>query len=131
MCQVWSTSGHTNVHGVPHNMLEILQNDLRSNTGADSTTRYRTRNTRHLNSSACYNESVEVTNKMQPCTRIYYSKGCRRLNMFRAAYRSSSGAPNCICSIWFIYTCGGRPLFRLSGKWIRYLDLINTNSQDT
>jgi len=23
--------------------------------------------------------------------------------MFRAAYRSSSGAPNCICSLWFIY----------------------------
>ena len=23
--------------------------------------------------------------------------------MFRAEYRSSSGAPNCICSLWFIY----------------------------
>jgi hypothetical protein len=23
--------------------------------------------------------------------------------MFRAAYRSSSGALNCICSLWFIY----------------------------
>jgi len=30
--------------------------------------------------------------------------------MFRAAYRSSSGAPNCICSLWFIYTCGDQPL---------------------
>jgi len=26
--------------------------------------------------------------------------------MFRAAYRSSSGALNCICSLWFIYTSG-------------------------
>jgi len=38
--------------------------------------------------------------------------------MFRAAYRSSSGALNCICSLWFIYTCGARLLSRLSGKWM-------------
>jgi hypothetical protein len=56
------------------------------------------------------------TNKMQLCTRIYYSKVYWRLNMFRAAHRSSSGAPNCICSLWFIYTCGDQPLSRLSGK---------------
>ena len=48
--------------------------------------------------------------------RIYYSKVYRRLNMFRAAYRSSSGALNCICSLWFIYPCGDRLLSRLSGK---------------
>jgi len=30
--------------------------------------------------------------------------------MFRAAHRSSSGALNCICSLWFIYKCGDRPL---------------------
>ena len=36
--------------------------------------------------------------------------------MFRAAHRSSSGALNCICSLWFIYTCGDRSLSRLSGK---------------
>jgi len=36
--------------------------------------------------------SVEITNKMQPCNRIYYSTVHWRLNMFRAAYRSSSGA---------------------------------------
>jgi len=35
--------------------------------------------------------------------------------MFRAAHRSSSGALNCICSLWFIYMCGDRPLSRLSG----------------
>jgi hypothetical protein len=36
--------------------------------------------------------------------------------MFRAAYRLSSGAPNCICSLWFIYPCGDRPLSRLGGN---------------
>jgi len=35
--------------------------------------------------------------------------------MFRAAHRSSSGALNCICSLWFIYPCGDRPLPRLNG----------------
>ena len=34
---------------------------------------------------------VEITNKMQPCVRIYYSTVHWRLNMFRAAYRSASG----------------------------------------
>ena len=34
--------------------------------------------------------------------------------MFRAAHRSSPGALNCICSLWFIYPCGDRPLSRLS-----------------
>ena len=37
-------------------------------------------------------DSVEITNKMQPCNRIYYSTVHWRLNMFRSAYRSSSGA---------------------------------------
>jgi hypothetical protein len=36
--------------------------------------------------------------------------------MFRAAYRSSSGAPNCICSLWLIYTCGDRLLSMLGGN---------------
>jgi len=35
---------------------------------------------------------TEITNKMQPCTRIYYSKVYQLLNMFRATHRSSSGA---------------------------------------
>jgi len=38
--------------------------------------------------------------------------------MFRTAHRSSSGALNCICCLWFIYPCDDRPLPRLSGKWI-------------
>jgi hypothetical protein len=36
--------------------------------------------------------SAEITNKMQPYNRIYYSTVHWRLNMFRAAYRSSLGA---------------------------------------
>jgi hypothetical protein len=55
---------------------------------------------------------------MQPCNRIYYSKIYWILNMFRAAHCSSSGAPNCICSLLFIYTCGDRPLSRLNGNSI-------------
>jgi len=46
---------------------------------------------------------------MQLGNRIYYSIVYWRLNMFRAAHRSSSGALNLICSLWFI-------LSRLSGK---------------
>jgi len=33
--------------------------------------------------------------------------------MFQAAHRSSSGVLNCVCSLWFIYPCGDRPLPRL------------------
>jgi hypothetical protein len=54
------------------------------------------------------------TNKMQFCNRIYYSKVYWRLNMFRAAHRSSPGALNCKCSLCFIYPCGDRPLPRLN-----------------
>ena len=35
-----------------------------------------------------YCESVQITNKLQTCNQIYYSKIYWRLNMFRAAYRS-------------------------------------------
>jgi hypothetical protein len=69
------------------------------------------------------------TNKMQLCNIIYYSRVYWRLNMFRAAHRSSSGALNCICSLWFIYQCGDRPLSRLSGKWSHFpLSLDNDRS---
>jgi len=33
--------------------------------------------------------------------------------MFRAAHRSSSGALNCICNLWFICSYGDRPLSSL------------------
>jgi len=55
---------------------------------------------------------------MQLCNRIYYFKVYWRLNMFRAAHRSSSGALNCIFSLWFIYPCDDLPLSRLSGSYI-------------
>ena len=60
------------------------------------------------------------TNEMQVCNTVYYSKVYWRFNMFRAAHRSSSGALNCIFSLWFIYPCGDRTLSRLSGKWIHF-----------
>jgi hypothetical protein len=44
------------------------------------------------------------------CNRTYYSNVYWRLNMFRAAHCSSPGALNCICSLWFTYTCGDWPL---------------------
>jgi len=53
--------------------------------------------------------------KYQPdaaCNRIYYSKVYWKLNMFRAAHRSSTTALNCTCSLWFIYACGDWPLSR-------------------
>ena len=56
------------------------------------------------------------TNKIELCSRIYYSRVYWRLNMFRAAHRLSSEALNCICSLWVIYPCGDRPLPRLSRK---------------
>ena len=43
------------------------------------------------------------TNQMQLRNRIYYFKVYWRLNIFRAAHRSSSGAVNRVCSLWFIY----------------------------
>jgi hypothetical protein len=67
-------------------------------------------------------ESVEITNKMQPYNRIYYSSAHQKLNMFRAAHRSSSGARNCICSLWFTHTCGDWPLSSLSGKCSKHVE---------
>jgi hypothetical protein len=37
---------------------------------------------------------------VQTCNKIYYSKIYWRLNLFREAYHSLSGAPNCIFSLW-------------------------------
>jgi len=47
--------------------------------------------------------------------------------MFRAAHRSSPGALNCICSLWFICPYGDRPLprqsfFEGSTCFKRYID---------
>jgi len=45
---------------------------------------------------------------MQPYNRIYYSKTYWKLNMFWAAYRSSSGSPNCMYSLWEVSTQAGQ-----------------------
>jgi hypothetical protein len=66
---------------------------------------------------------------MQPCNRIYYFKIYWRLNMFWAAYRSSSGDPNYICSLWFIYPCGDWPTHpgqRSVTIWIYKQEAANT-----
>jgi hypothetical protein len=70
-------------------------------------------------------ESVEISNKMQLCNRMYYPNVYWRLNMFRAAYHSSSGALNCTCSLWFIYACSDLPLSSLSGN-CSHSDLTTT-----
>ena len=44
--------------------------------------------------------------------------------MFRAAHGSSLGSLNCICSFWFIYPCGDRPLSRLSGNGVVALSVV-------
>jgi len=59
--------------------------------------------------------SVEITNKMQPCNRIYYSTTHSRLNMFWAAYRSSSGALT-------VYAASGLHTHVVTGRsqvWVR------------
>jgi hypothetical protein len=48
-----------------------------------------------------YHSLSRNTNKMQLCNRIYF-KVFWRLNMFRPANSSSSGALNCICGLSFI-----------------------------
>jgi hypothetical protein len=73
---------------------------------------------------------------MQSCNRIYYSKMYWRLNTFWAPYGLSSGAPNCICSLWFIYprvVTGCCPGWVGNGSGISTvsIDWISTNSGDT
>jgi len=73
----------------------------------------------HIHGSVYRRWLSRNTNKMQLCNRIYYSKVYWRLKMFRAAYRSSSGALNWICSLWFTYPCGDRPLSSPTQPWQR------------
>jgi hypothetical protein len=79
------------------------------------------------------NDSVDITNKMQPCNRIYYSTVHWRLNMFRAAHRSSSGALTVFAAsglhthvvtgrsqVWVILRCRDPWILNLkTSKWIR------------
>jgi len=50
--------------------------------------------------------------------------------MFREAYRSSSGAPNRICSLWFIYCNKVKDfLYRIYTKSFTLLQYINQRLQ--
>ena len=52
---------------------------------------------------------IERTNKMQPCSRIYYSSVSKLLNMFRTTHRPSSGAQETvIAASGFTYVFGCR-----------------------
>ena len=44
---------------------------------------------------------TEITNKMQPCTRIYYYNVYQLLNMLRAHTAHHQELKNCNCSLWF------------------------------
>jgi hypothetical protein len=58
--------------------------------------------------------SVEIPTRCSFVIEFIIPEFIERLNMFRAAQPSSSGALNCICSLWFICPYGVRPLPRLS-----------------
>ena len=64
--------------------------------------------------------SVEIPTRCSFVIEFMIPEFICRLNMFRVAHRSSSGALNCICSVWFICPYGDRPLSRLSGKFDKY-----------
>jgi hypothetical protein len=58
----------------------------------------------------------EITNKMQPCNSIYYSTVHWRLNMFWAAYRSSSG-------VLTVFAASGLHMHVVTGRsqvWLDY-----------
>jgi hypothetical protein len=57
-------------------------------------------------------KSVEIPTRWSFVIEFIITKFFLRLNMFRAAHRSSSGALNCICSLWFMCPYGDHPLPR-------------------
>jgi len=62
--------------------------------------------------------SVEIPTRCSFVIEFIILKFIEGSTCFDAAHRSSSGALNCICSLWFMCPCGDRPLPRLNGKWI-------------
>ena len=77
---------------------------------------YRLKQTRNITTKTLIFVLVEITNKMQPCNRIYYSTVHWRLNMFRAAYRFSSGAPT-------VFAASGLHTHVVTGRsqvWVGY-----------
>ena len=69
-------------------------------------------------------DSYEITNKMQPCIRIYYSTVHWRHNMFRGAYRSSSGALTVFAASGLHTVCRSRHVESAMNGGI-----INSNTQ--
>ena len=69
--------------------------------------------------------SVKIPTRRNFVIEFIIPKFFYRLNMFPAAHHSSSGALNCICSLWFICPYGDRSLPRLSGHGLRHASFLN------
>jgi hypothetical protein len=54
-------------------------------------------------------DSIEIPTRCSFVTEFIIPKFIEG-STFRASHRSSSGALNCVCSLWFIYPYGDRPL---------------------
>jgi len=48
---------------------------------------------------------LEITNKMRPCIRIYYSDAPYCSTCFEQHISHHRELKNCICSLWFTYVC--------------------------
>jgi hypothetical protein len=53
---------------------------------------------------------LEITNKMRPHIRIYYSNVSYCSTCFERHIARHQELKNSICSLWFTYVCGCRPL---------------------
>jgi hypothetical protein len=69
-----------------------------------------------------YTQTIHRTHSVEIPTRCSFVIEFIIPKLIEGSTSLSSGALNCVCNLWFIYPCGDRPLPRLSGKWIRYLD---------
>jgi hypothetical protein len=68
----------------------------------------------------------QITNKMQLCDRIYYSTVYWRLNMFRAAYRSSSRA----LTVFAVSALHTHVMTGRSQVWVGTVILASHNNAD-
>ena len=80
---------------------------------------------------SCYSpqNSVEIPTRCSFVIEFIIPKFIEGSTCFEREHRSSSGALNCICSLWCIYPCGDRPLPRLSGKWNFHFPLSLDNGR--
>jgi len=72
---------------------------------------------------------VEIPTRCSFVIEFIIPKFIEGSTCFEREHRSSSGALNCICSLWCIYPCGDRPLPRLSGKWNFHFPLSLDNGR--